>query len=80
MARGDLELRLRLSPAMKKAILAAAKEANRSINAEVVLRLQFSLEAGAVPARGPPAETGADVRALLRDWLHDGLRRLDSGG
>ncbi len=49
MAREDPQLKLRLSEEMKERISNAARENNRSVNAEIVARLQLTLDADTLP-------------------------------
>lgn len=65
----DAQLPLRMSKALKGMLVDAAKKNNRSVNAEVVLRLaqSFGDEVAAVEtAYGPSAlhEMAADIKAL----------------
>jgi len=60
MAREDPQLKLRLTVEMKDRIAEAAKANNRSVNAEIVARLEESFQ----PASGLPSK---DALILARD-------------
>lgn len=63
---------LRYPDGMREKIAAAAKANNRSMNAEIIARLQSSFEqevAKANPAAGDPVGLGDQVRLIVREEL-----------
>lgn len=69
----DPQFKLRLPASLKVAVERAAAENNRSMNAEIVSRLERSLHA-------TPADAVVDLRdnlAALLQRLADGLDRID---
>lgn len=65
MARDDPHFRLRLPPDLKARVEDAARAAGRSINAEIVQRLEASF------AAPQAAMTEERLRALLEEYLGD---------
>ena len=65
MARDDPHFRLRLPPELKAQVEEAARAAGRSINTEIVQRLEASF------AAPQSALTEARLRALLEEYLGD---------
>ncbi|WP_075800259.1 Arc family DNA-binding protein [Roseomonas gilardii] len=61
MARDDPQTRIRMPSALKEALEAAAFEANRSFNAEVIARLEASLE---------PQPSAEPLRVMLTEMIH----------
>ena len=72
MARTDPQLKLRLSPELKEKVEKSADSNHRSVNAEIVQRLEVSLSGR--PILGVPQSEGLDddERALVALW-----RRMD---
>jgi hypothetical protein len=70
MAREDPQMKLRLPPELKARVEDAARAAGRSINAEIVQRLQASF----VPRPHQPvdAETLAGLLEEFIDWVRAG--------
>lgn len=70
MAREDPQMKLRLPPELKARVEEAARAAGRSINAEIVQRLQASF----VPRPHAPvdAETLAGLLEEFIDWVRAG--------
>lgn len=55
MSRADQQFKLRMPPALRTQVENAAKAAHRSLNAELVLRLEHSFS-GEVPAHANPEQ------------------------
>lgn len=82
MARNDPEVRLRLSPDLKRRIEDEARFAGRSMNAEIVHRLEQTFAAEAVPMPGTaatemPGTIWDSVNAIIYAAMHE-LARLES--
>lgn len=56
MTREDPQMKLRLPVELKDQLTALAKRNDRSLNAEVVRRLEESLEGGSTSGRTPPMD------------------------
>lgn len=69
-------LNVRVPPELKEAIVDAAARSSRSVNAEVVARLERSLDgAGALAEPAPSSEPPASGNAVM-----DSLRKIAAGG
>jgi len=69
MTREDPPLRIRLPEALKAKVQALAAENHRSMNAEIVSRLEWSIAHGDVSLNREPAPSGEDgtLRAELEE-------------
>lgn len=63
MSREDPQMKIRLPADLKDRIEAASKQASRSMNAEIVVRLEGSFEAG-VGAKAQAFQSGLEVASL----------------
>ncbi|ASC05168.1 Arc family DNA-binding protein [Acetobacter pasteurianus] len=76
MARTDPQLKLRLSPELKEKVEKSADSNHRSINAEIVQRLDASLSGRPILDVSESEGLDADERALVRMWraMNEGER------
>lgn len=68
MSREDPQMKIRLPADLKDQIEAAAKDSGRSMNAEIVVRLQDSFAGAAIPN---PESFGHSTLAKFAGRLHD---------
>ncbi|TLX69825.1 Arc family DNA-binding protein, partial [Pseudomonas nicosulfuronedens] len=67
MSREDPQFKLRMPQALRDQAEQAAKSASRSLNAELVARLEKSFLSNAEPKELMPAERARELAAIARE-------------
>lgn len=75
MSREDPQFKLRMPQALRDQAEQAAKSASRSLNAELVARLEASFLSTAEPAALMTAERARELAAIAREGIPEEIRK-----